>query len=430
MKKKLTLGVIAALGIAIAVASRSGHKVVQNPEATPTPSSYTVVVVAQDVMVKKTNETAFQKVTDKTEVAAGAEIKTSATGKARILYPNGTITDVEKDSYIKLESLDSQGNQSRIRVVNGGIWSKIKNILGADEYYEVETENTVASVRGTIFSTEFRNKITKITGIEHKVNVKAKNPKTNTVIAGSDVDVDSGEETNVDNNVPVNGAKKLIKRVLANDDFQKETLKEKIIEHVEQEDLSREEVRKIVRLVREHNQRDAAFIKRMIERRLLDQDGSPAPSTSATPRVTITPKPSATLTPRPTPTASATPKPTETLTPTPTPTVQATPTPISTPVPTPSPIALSPVAQSISPKTVTAGQEIVINGMNFKNSKGDITFVAQVIIGGMNASKFNALDSLTIFATPSANLAPGVYDVTIVDTSGDKSTLSQVLTIQ
>lgn len=419
MKKiKLSLGIIALLAIAIIAANRSGNKLSQDAQPTPTPSSFTLVVINPDVMIKRSGDADFQKISDETSIAAGVEVKTSATGKARLLYPNGTITDIEKDSHIKVESLDAQGGQSRIRVVVGGIWSKIKNVLGTNEYYEVETENTVASVRGTIFSTEFRNKITKVTGIESRVRVKAKDAKTNTTIAGSDLDIESGEETTVDDKAVA--AKRLAKRVLSNEDFRRDAIKEKILDHIDREDIQKDQVRQIVRRIREQNVNDRPFIQKLIERRLVEQDGSPLPTRSPLP----TAKP--TLTPRPTPT----PTPVPTLKPTPT----ATPTPMSTPTPTPTPVptavSVSFSAESLSPKLVKVGQEFIINGKNFKNSRGDVTYVTQVMIGGMNAYRFNVLDQLSIFATPNPYLAPGTYDVTVMGSAGEKSTLSQSLTIQ
>lgn len=420
--KKLTLGVIVALGIAVIVANQSGKKSGQNTESTPAPSAYTLVVVNPDVMLKKSGESDFRKVSTQTDIAAGAEIKTSASGKARLLYPNGTVTDIEKDSHIKLEALDAQGNKSRIRIVVGGIWSKIKNVLGTSDYYEVETENTVASVRGTIFWMEFRNKITNVTGIENTVRVRAKDIKTNTVIDGSDVNVESGQETNVD--APSVASRRLAARTLSNEDFRDNALRERILNHVEQEDLKKEQVQKIVRRVAEQNANDNTFIKRLIEQRLVEQGASPTPTRSAPPTVrpSSSPKPTVTVTPR----VSAIPTVTPLASSTPTPRPSATPEPTATATPAP----LIPTAESLSPKSISATQEFVINGRNFKNSRGDVSYVAQVLISGVSVSKFNVLDSLTIFATAAVGSYPGTYDVTIVSTTGEKSTLSQALTIQ
>lgn len=408
--KKLTFGVIIAIIIAIVAANRSGDNVGQNPEPTPTSSSFTVIVVNPDVLVKKGGETDFQKIAEKTEVAAGTEIKTSLTGKARILYPNGTVTDVEKDSHIKLEALDAQGNQSRIRVVAGGIWSKIKNVLGANEYYEVETENTVASVRGTIFSTEFRNKVTKVTGIENTVRVRAKNTTTNSIIPGADVDIQSGEETNVDDQAIA--AKRLMKRALADADFRRDAIKQKIVEHIEREDLTKEQVRKIVRRAKEANLADRPFIQKLIERRLLEQDGSPVPTASAsrTPTVSVTPKPLATMTPRPTPT------------PTPTPVI------IQTPVPTPTPAPdTQPVLESVYPSVIKVNDQVALNGANFTAPNGTRQF-SKVLIGSQQATT-TFVDPLTIYVKTDG-LYQGKYDVSLVTLEGKVLTLTGALTIQ
>jgi len=152
---------------------------------------FTVAVLSPDVSIKKDTQSIFEPASGSVEVQAGAEIKTSSSGRAKILYPNGTITTVEGDSHVVISALAGAGNESRLFLIVGSIWSKIQNILGTNEYYEVETGNIVASVRGTIFALEYRNATSTIYGIGNTVKVSAKN-EAGSPIPSTNTDIESG----------------------------------------------------------------------------------------------------------------------------------------------------------------------------------------------------------------------------------------------
>ncbi len=154
---------------------------------------FTVAVISPNVFLKATSESAWITITDSVSIGVGAEIKTSASGRAKILYPNGTITTIEGDSDVVIAALAADGNKSRLSLIFGSIWSKIQNILGTNDYYEVDTGNIVASVRDSIFALEYRDSTSTVYGIGSTVNVAAKNPQGTTVF-GTNTNVESGEK--------------------------------------------------------------------------------------------------------------------------------------------------------------------------------------------------------------------------------------------
>lgn len=381
----LSLAVVVVVGVVFLLNSRY-----KPPEKTPGDSNadvYSVAVLNSDVFLKPSPDDGFTSITGSVDIRAGAEIKTSTKGRAKILYPNGTITAVEGDSHIIIDTLDSGGSASRLQLVFGSIWSKIQNILGTSEYYEVETGNIIASVRGTIFALEYRNNISKVYGIGNTVNVVARGPQQST-IPGTSVDISSGERVTLIGTPRVTNSP-LPKEQVSDTDLNQAVISRNISE------ISDEEL----------NSSWHKGLKELIKR----VKKSPSPSSS-----TRTPTPSTTTSPRvsisPTPQPEAGPPPAETPTPTPTPTPN-----------------INPLLESVFPRLIQLGQQFTVNGRNFINNQ-DIKQIKQVIIG-TSSVQFTVIDSTTIFANP-GSLPKGTYDITIININDTRSSLLQALTIQ
>ncbi|MEK7582250.1 MAG: FecR family protein [Patescibacteria group bacterium] len=371
----LSLAVVVVVGIVFLLNSRN-----KSPEETPGVSNtdvYSVAVLNPDVFLKLSPDDGFTFITGSVDIRAGAEIKTSAKGRAKILYPNGTITAIEGDSHIIIDTLDSGGGASRLQLVFGSIWSKIQNILGTSEYYEVETGNIIASVRGTIFALEYRNNTSKVYGIGNTVNVVARGPQQST-IPGTSVDVSSGER------VTLTGTPRVTNSPLPKEQVSDADLNQTVISRNISE-ISDEEL----------NSSWHKGLKELIKR----VKKSPSPSSS-----TRTPTPSATASPR----------------------VSISPTPTPTPTPTPVP-NINPLLESVFPRLIQLGQQFTVNGSNFINNQ-NIKQIKQVIIG-TSSVQFTVIDSTTIFANP-GSLPKGTYDITIISINDTRSSLSQALTIQ
>lgn len=372
--------------------------------AAPSAATYTLTATAPDVSVKNNGEADFHIVTGSVAVIAGAEIKTGPTGQATLIYPNSTVTTIDYSSDVKVAVLDQDGNHSRLELIVGGMWSKVKNILGSGDYYEVETDNVVASVRGTIFATEYRNKTTEVYGIEHKVKVEPKDPTTKKVIAAAGVEVDTGETTSVAVVAPVDPSvppTPLPKGTFTDQEYQGKFLKQHVLDNVKKEDADKDaKVSGFVKKIHDKNTNDKEFIKKFNEEF----------GTDATPTRTPSPKPTASRTPTPTPSPTASPTATPTLTPTPSPTVQAS----------------VPSIESVVPQPVPAGQQFAINGQNFTTGR-NISQIKSVLVGQTSVT-FSIIDSLTIFAT--APVSPGKYDLTVITTAGVSLSLPGSVVVQ
>jgi hypothetical protein len=308
-------------------------------------------------------------------------------------WPNGTVTTLEEDTQITIQTLSDGGFQSRIELIFGDVWSKVSRVLGTGQYYEVQTKETVAAVRGTVFRVSYRNHKTKVQGIEHTVRVSLRT-EAGTTDESTSIDVTEETAAEVDATV-VLPKEQPIKRHNLTTPEKEEKIHQRIKREKDRvdkdEDIDHEE----------------------------DRDEE---RTSPTILPSITIKPSVSIRPSltPTPTATATPKlsPTPTATPAPTP----TPTLIATPTPVPAVSILS-----VFPKTIASGDTFSLEGANYIEGR-NTSRITSISVGNQPAS-FSIVGSTSIFVTP-VRLQTGVYDVTAVTTDGQTLTLKAVLTIQ
>ncbi|MBD3259139.1 hypothetical protein GF371_00750, partial [Candidatus Woesearchaeota archaeon] len=84
---------------------------------------------------------------DEMELKENTEIRT-AEGRATVVLYDSEILRLEPDTHIKLKDLNKENIV--VRQETGGTWNKIMKMTGT-EGYEVETPDTVATVRGTEF---------------------------------------------------------------------------------------------------------------------------------------------------------------------------------------------------------------------------------------------------------------------------------------
>ncbi|MEK7124891.1 MAG: FecR family protein [Patescibacteria group bacterium] len=401
--KKILLFLL--VGVAAVIAFRvyrtSNSITLQSP--TPSPiTTFTLAVLNTTVSVKSIGESEFRVVSGQVEVQEGDEIQTDTRGRAKLLYPNGTITTLEADTHLKIEALQNDGDRSRLTLLLGSIWSKVSNILGTGDYYEIETENTVASVRGTVFATEFRNRRSRVVGIEGRVRTQARDPIKKQLIEGAATDITSGEEISIDSQQLPKVQRELVKTSVSTENLRTQFIKRNI------EDLSREDVKDIkeehfqnfVKRVRDVNAEDRKFVETIIEHRLILESAPSSPS--------VTPSP--TRSPLTSPTVSPSPK--------------VTPSPTLSP----SPLTIKPTIKSVSPKTTTRGNTIAVNGDGFMAGRN----VPQIKGASLNKKSvpFAVIDSLTLFADVPTDVVPGTYDVEVTTITGEVLILPQALIVQ
>lgn len=384
MKSRIIIGVIALIVVVLAgfVISRKGGSVATqtSPSTSATPAEdYTLSVITPTITLQKTGESTGTAVTGTVTVHQGDTITTSATGRARLRWPNGTTTTIESESSLVLTELGSNGSQSTLTLIVGDIWSKIRNALGSGEYYQVETQEAVAAVRGTVFRVSYHQHLTRVEGVEHTIRMYMRR-------ADGSPDLDHGmditENDQGEFDARASGPKAIHRRNLTTQD------------------------------------KAEVIYRRILREKDLDLDTilHPSPSVSPTPfpkvpQVTITPKQTASPLPSLLPTVTVTTTPLATLQPTAT--------------------SLPPVVlQSVFPRTIAATDTFSLEGSNFTTGR-NIPRVTKVFIGTLQAQQFSIIiGGTSIFVQPPAGISAGTYDVSVLTTEGDTVTLSQALTIQ
>lgn len=344
---------------------------------------------------------------EKRVVSVGAEIKTASDSAASIFYPNGTVATMDSDTSIiiaKFEDLGKSQN-SKIKLVNGNLWSRVEQVLDKENTYEVQTNNAVATVRGTSILNQYKNGKSKLTVVAStkKVQFKALDPATGTSIAGGSLEVDVDKSVEADEKFPPSAAKPLQSQSISPEDkklqfFLQNFDKDKQINAVIVAPETILEIKQAKPGVQISTKLEVILEQKQEE---LNNNKNQATTTPE-----ITPKP--TKSPSPSPTASTTP----------------TLTPSATPSPEPALIITSISPNEISPDRTEYGfsaQKIKIYGSGFS---GDISGS----VGSISFEDITIINSTTIEATISGDLNSGTYDITL--RRGNKqSTLSKSLKV-
>lgn len=405
--KRSIIGLVAVVAVVGAIFLFSNQKpsvsTVPTQIADQKSGSFVVTALAADVFVKNPEDKDYILLNGNREIITGSFVKTGPTGRAALLYPNGAVTRIDVNSEVKVDFLEANGNRSKLRLLTGGILAKLRNALGGEDYYEIQTQNSVASIRGTIFSTQFLKNKSKILTLENKVSVAAFDPKSEKPIATEGININQGEKLILDNaNLPSG------KNPLKNLSIVATDLIESVIKNsLDEEDIINPiilEIYKGLNLPLPSPQSVLRY-EDVVERK---NTITPVPTAEIKPSVIIKPSPKVSATPTPNLTRSPQVSP------------SASPIQPATVTATPIPTAIN----SIKPNTVNAGDnsEIIVNGTKLFS-------VRTVLIGTQKASFF-AADETSIFARVPTSLTAGVYDVRVILTSGGELTLSQVLTVK
>jgi hypothetical protein len=131
------------------------------------------------------------------ELNEGVLVETDTTGLANIVFPDGSVARLDSNTSVIISAgsynEDTKTLSVRLKLAAGNLWSKIMTLATPESFWEVQTSNAVAAVRGTAFGVSFAKNITTIIGSEHQVTVRAINPDTRAVIAAQDAIVDEGK---------------------------------------------------------------------------------------------------------------------------------------------------------------------------------------------------------------------------------------------
>lgn len=120
------------------------------------------------------------------EIGKGSTVMTDAGGAAVLHFPDGSLLRLDGNTKIVLtESFFSNkvmDTKVGVRLLLGRVWSKVVSLASPESSWQVKSSSAVATVRGTAFSVEYRSGKTTILAVEHSIEVKAVNPKTDEVI--------------------------------------------------------------------------------------------------------------------------------------------------------------------------------------------------------------------------------------------------------
>lgn len=82
-------------------------------------------------------------------------VKTMKKSKVEIQLPDGSILRIAPLSRVRMKSLLHAGKKGKkeasFKIEAGKIWANVSKAIGGEKKFEVETDNAVAGVRGTIF---------------------------------------------------------------------------------------------------------------------------------------------------------------------------------------------------------------------------------------------------------------------------------------
>jgi hypothetical protein len=166
--------VCAGAGSWMFVHKKTPNTSAQNSETnSDSPAGY-VASIAGQPEIKNPVDNDFKKISQQTEVVKGTSIKTDKDSKALVVFSNNSSIVLENSSEVSIQQVPTlEANEVNILQKVGKTWSKI--IKNTNTKYEIESQTTLAAVRGTIF--EFNvdeNQNSKVAVTEGRVEVTPK----------------------------------------------------------------------------------------------------------------------------------------------------------------------------------------------------------------------------------------------------------------
>lgn len=141
------------------------------------------VLAGEALLVEnKSGIVAKKKLSTGDSVAEGDVLEVSSTGKANIHFFDGSVLRASQGTRFTISMAEFNKDSGTLRVkaslATGKIWSKIVELATPEALWQVETSNTVATVRGSAFGVSFDGKNSEIVGSQHKVTVEVRDSKT------------------------------------------------------------------------------------------------------------------------------------------------------------------------------------------------------------------------------------------------------------
>ncbi|MEO6729154.1 MAG: FecR family protein [Candidatus Dojkabacteria bacterium] len=179
----------------------------------------------------KESETASYKEVELVEqtIKSGSFIKTDADSYARVFLPDNSLISIDQSTEVQVTF---ESNKASIDQLIGKTWHRVQTVTNGGEY-KVQTANTIAAVRGTIFSVGFdADGTTHVNVEESKVNVKSINADGSSF---EEVDLQPGDRTDIPRNIKDKIKKYLITEDIKNTDwFKRNELVDKVFERLKE----------------------------------------------------------------------------------------------------------------------------------------------------------------------------------------------------
>ncbi len=140
------------------------------PAVTSKLSRIALSTLSQGVIKKETKDDSGALVPSEADLAFGNFVKTVASGRA-LISGGGYKTVLDYSSELEIKNMDKEKNQISIFLSAGSVWSSVEKVFDKGEYYEVETQNAVAVVRGTKFEVNYSASSTNLYVAEGRVGL-------------------------------------------------------------------------------------------------------------------------------------------------------------------------------------------------------------------------------------------------------------------
>lgn len=155
---------------------------------TSVPQYATVSTLEQSVSVKVAG--VVTEVPTSTSTPVGSTVTTSPTGRA-LVDVEGVRTVLDYDT---TTTVTGTLHKNSFELTAGALWSRVQKLAGQGEFYQIETQNAVAVVRGTSFGVSYVGDTTTLLVSEGVVSFFARDVATGKIDEASEVKVGPGEK--------------------------------------------------------------------------------------------------------------------------------------------------------------------------------------------------------------------------------------------
>lgn len=132
----------------------------------------------------------------------GDTLRTSETGRALIDTDGGASVVLE---YASTFMLTGDETHTTARLAAGQAWARVQKLFGQGEFFEIETDNAVAMVRGTSFGISYRESVSVVLVTEGTVAVMPRDAKTGVRDTERMILVREGQKATIDNGIVLLG---------------------------------------------------------------------------------------------------------------------------------------------------------------------------------------------------------------------------------